>query len=95
MKFCDKLAKQRKNNNLSQEQLAEKLNVSRQAVSKWESGSSYPDMEKIIQICGILNCLDNSIDASIQFLLIGPLQSIVALEFKIKSFIILSIHHLI
>lgn len=56
MKFCDKLAKQRKNNNLSQEQLAEKLNVSRQAVSKWESGSSYPDMEKIIQICGILNC---------------------------------------
>ncbi|MCI8346798.1 MAG: helix-turn-helix domain-containing protein [Bacilli bacterium] len=56
MKFCDKLAKQRKNNNLSQEQLADKLGVSRQAVSKWESGSSYPDMEKIIQISNILNC---------------------------------------
>lgn len=56
MRFCDKLSKQRKNNNLSQEQLADKLGVSRQAVSKWESGSSYPDMEKIIQICGILNC---------------------------------------
>ncbi len=38
MKFCDKLAKQRKNNNLSQEQLADQLGVSRQAVSKWESG---------------------------------------------------------
>lgn len=56
MRFCDKLAKQRKNNNLSQEQLAEKLGVSRQAVSKWESGTSYPDMEKIIQISNILNC---------------------------------------
>lgn len=56
MRFCDKLAKQRKNNNLSQEQLADKLNVSRQAVSKWESGSSYPDMDKIIQMTKILNC---------------------------------------
>lgn len=56
MKFSDKLAKQRKNNNLSQEQLADKLNVSRQAVSKWESGQSYPDMEKIIQMTKILNC---------------------------------------
>jgi len=56
MRFSDKLAKQRKNNNLSQEQLADKLGVSRQAVSKWESGSSYPDMDKMIKICGILNC---------------------------------------
>lgn len=56
MKFCDKLAKQRKNNNLSQEQLADKLGVSRQAVSKWESGNSYPDMEKLIQMCKFLNC---------------------------------------
>lgn len=56
MKFCDKLPKLRKDNNLSQEQLAELLGVSRQAVSKWESGSSYPDMEKIIAISKILNC---------------------------------------
>lgn len=56
MKFCEKLAKQRKNNNLSQEQLAEMLSVSRQAVSKWENGSSYPDMDKIISISKILNC---------------------------------------
>lgn len=56
MRFCDKLAKERKNNNLSQEQLAEKLGVSRQAVSKWESAASYPDMDKIIQMTKILNC---------------------------------------
>ena len=52
MKFCEKLAKQRKNNNLSQEQLAEMLSVSRQAVSKWENGSSYPDMDKIGRFIG-------------------------------------------
>lgn len=63
MKFSEKLAKLRKGQNLSQEQLAEKLNVSRQSVSKWESGSSYPEMEKIIQLCKILNCsLDAIID---------------------------------
>lgn len=56
MRFSEKLPKLRKKNNLSQEQLADKLGVSRQAVSKWESGSSYPDMEKLLQICKILNC---------------------------------------
>lgn len=61
MKFSDKLAKQRKANNLSQEQLAEQLGVTRQSVSKWESGDSYPDMAKIIQICKILNCTLNDI----------------------------------
>lgn len=56
MKFCDKLANLRKSNNLSQEQLAEKLNISRQSISKWESGDTYPDMAKLIQLCEVLNC---------------------------------------
>lgn len=56
MRFCDKLPKLRKENNLSQEMLADRLKVSRQAVSKWESGASYPDMDKMIQICDVLNC---------------------------------------
>ena len=56
MKFSDKLKKLRKENNLSQERLADLLEVSRQAVSKWESGSSYPDMEKLKKMCKILNC---------------------------------------
>ena len=56
MRFSEKLPKLRKDNNLSQEQLADKLGVSRQAVSKWEAGNSYPDMEKMLQMCKILNC---------------------------------------
>lgn len=40
MSFNDKLKELRKENKLSQEQLAEKLNISRQAISKWESGGS-------------------------------------------------------
>lgn len=56
MRFCEKLAVKRKQNNLSQEQFADTLGVSRQAVSKWESGTSYPDMDKIIKMTKILNC---------------------------------------
>lgn len=55
MKFKDKLPKLRKENNITQEQLADMLGVSRQAVSKWESGLSIPDMEKIIEMCKIFN----------------------------------------
>lgn len=63
MKFCDKLLKLRKMNNMSQEQIADKLGISRQAVSKWESGLSIPDMEKMMQLCKILNCnLDELVD---------------------------------
>lgn len=51
---------------MSQEQLADKLGVSRQAVSKWESGSSVPDMEKMMQLCKILNCsLEDLVDDGI------------------------------
>ena len=55
MQFSDKLQKIRKDNNITQEGLADKLNVSRQAVSKWESGITYPDTEKLIQISKIFN----------------------------------------
>lgn len=56
MKFGDKLIKLRKKNGLSQEDLANKLNVSRQSVSKWESNNTYPETDKIVQICNIFNC---------------------------------------
>ncbi len=55
MEFPDNLKRIRKENNLSQEQFAEKLGVSRQAVSKWESGQSYPEMDKVLQICKLYN----------------------------------------
>ncbi len=50
MIFADKLVKLRKKSGMSQEELAEKMNVSRQAVSKWESAQSVPDLEKILQL---------------------------------------------
>lgn len=55
MKLSNNLKNIRKENNLSQEQLAEKLGVSRQAVSKWESGQSYPEMDKVLLICKLFN----------------------------------------
>ena len=55
MKLSDNLKTIRKDNNLSQEQLAEKLGVSRQAVSKWESDQSYPEMDKVLLICKLFN----------------------------------------
>lgn len=50
MRLGQKITELRKKNNLSQEGLAEKMNVSRQAVSKWESDQSIPDIEKIVNL---------------------------------------------
>ena len=47
MEFNEKLQQLRKNNNLTQEQLAEQLYVSRTAISKWESGRGYPNIESL------------------------------------------------
>lgn len=51
MEFSKKLYELRKQKGHSQEELAGKLNVSRQTLSKWELGESTPDMEKLILIC--------------------------------------------
>lgn len=53
MKLDQKIATLRKKNNLSQEALAKKVHVSRQAVSKWEGGQSLPDIEKIVLLSEI------------------------------------------
>ena len=50
MILADKIIRLRKRNGWSQEELADKMNVSRQAVSKWESAQSIPDLEKILQL---------------------------------------------
>lgn len=55
MSFSDKLQKLRKKNGLSQEQLAAQLNVSRQAISKWEQGT-LPDMNNIINVSRYFDC---------------------------------------
>ena len=56
MTLGDKLSKLRKENNYTQEQLAELLNVSRQAISKWESNASYPETDKLIRISTLFDC---------------------------------------
>ena len=48
--LSERLRQLRKNAGLSQEQLAERLDISRQAVSKWEAGSSSPDIHNIVQL---------------------------------------------
>ena len=53
MKIGEKIYSLRKQNNLSQEELADKLNVSRQTVSKWELGESNPDSDKIVPLCDL------------------------------------------
>ena len=51
MILADKIVRLRKKNGWSQEELAQKMNVSRQAVSKWESAQTVPELEKILQLC--------------------------------------------
>ncbi len=61
MKFGDNLKKLRKLKNISQEALAEKVGVSRQSVSKWETGDVYPEMSNILVLCTIFHCKINDL----------------------------------
>jgi len=54
MSLGNKLAEARKKQNLTQEQLAERLGVTRQAVSRWESDTAYPETDKIVRMAQIL-----------------------------------------
>lgn len=54
MSFADRLQRLRKSKGLSQEDLAARLCVSRQSVSKWETGLAYPETEKLLALCEIL-----------------------------------------
>ena len=67
MKFNENLKFLRKQANLTQEQLAEKLNVSRQAITKWEAGQAMPDIENLKEIAYIFSV---SIDS-----LVGDIES--------------------
>jgi len=68
MKLSEKLYWLRKRSGLSQEQLAERLDVSRQAISKWESGVSVPESEKLVVISSYFN-------VSVDYLLKDELDS--------------------
>jgi len=61
MKFGENLYNLRKKEKISQEKLAEKVGVSRQSVSKWENGESYPEMNRILELCKIFHCQLNDL----------------------------------
>lgn len=56
MSFRENLQHMRAAHNMTQEQLAMLLGVSRQSVTKWESEKSYPEMDKLLRMCQIFDC---------------------------------------
>lgn len=78
MNLKDKLIKLRKDNNLTQDEPAEKFYVSRQTVSNWESGKFYPDIETLILI-------SNKFNVSLDDLLKSDKKVVKDIDKKIKS----------
>lgn len=65
MSFADNLVYLRQHYGITQEGLAEQLSVSRQTVSKWEAGTNYPEMDKLLQLCDLFHTnLDDSCAAA-------------------------------
>ena len=64
MNIGEKIYNLRKKKNMSQEDLASVLNVSRQTISKWETGESNPDIDKIVPLC---NFFEISTDESFNY----------------------------
>lgn len=55
MNLSEKLIQLRKANNMTQEELADKINVSRQSISKWELGQAIPELEKLVSLSEIFS----------------------------------------
>jgi len=76
MEIGNKILELRKQNNLSQEQLAEKMGVARQTISKWELGETSPDLEQAKQLSQIFNvCLDELTNNEIKNVLIEKVNN--------------------
>lgn len=55
MNLGNRIKEERERLNMSQDELAEKMNITRQAISKWETGKSFPDIEKILELSNLFN----------------------------------------
>ena len=75
MSFGENLQTIRKQNHLSQEGLAEMLGVSRQAVSKWELGEGYPEVDKLL-------ILSKKLNVSLDSLLVGEMAEVRKAELR-------------
>lgn len=79
MSFRDNLQHLRSTRNMTQEQLAMLLGVSRQSVTKWEAEKSYPEMDKLIKICQIFDCtLDDLVTGDLTARAAEPAASVPA-----------------
>ena len=56
MTIGERLVRERKKLGLTQEELGEKLNISRQAISKWESNISLPDTANLVKLSSLFSC---------------------------------------
>ena len=89
MTFSDKLQIIRKSKGITQEELAEKLNVSRQAVTKWESGIVYPDIMNLIQLSELFHITvdylvkDNECSKSIEITYDNDMEELI--DFKLEA----------
>lgn len=81
MEFNNKLYELRKQKGFSQEELANRLNVSRQTISKWEVGESTPDMEKLIAISDLFELSLDELVKSEEPKTTGKSEQIVKSEF--------------
>ena len=85
MDFGDKLKQYRLKEGLSQEQLAEKIGVSRQAITKWETKRGLPDVENMIILAELFNLtLDELVDEKIHIVLSSEILAEIGSLFKVK-----------
>ena len=82
MKFNERLMALRKKQGLSQEELGFELGVSRQTVSKWESGQSYPDFQRLVLLA---DYFDISLDELVRGLDVGDVRALNESEKQLSS----------
>ena len=82
MKFNEKLLKLRREKGLSQEELGMEMQVSRQTVSKWEAGQSYPDFTRLVMLSDFFNMtLDELVKDTVATVPLQMRRSIPSIEF--------------
>lgn len=84
----------RKNNgNMTQEKLAERMGVSRQTVSKWESGEAYPELTKLVELCDIFSCKLDSLlrdDMAARASIYAPVRIVRVKGFRMARYVMIS-----
>lgn len=92
MNLSEKIIQLRKANNMTQEELAEKINVSRQSVSKWELGQASPEMEKVVSLSEVFHVTTDYLlkpseldELSIKTEILEKKQQELAVEYRKKN----------